>query len=122
MKKLLLIISVISLLSCEVDQGHYGKYWEAVLTDDFKQFEPFIVAPNGWKAKWDETLTFEAQDIPGYTFVSWDLPSWYSSCMHRPVVDPNNPRIQIVHNPIDRMSPCNSPLEVVVLTPNYIKN
>ena len=127
MKKLLSLLAVVTLLSCEVDDfgvgnGHYGKYWKVVITEDFEEFEPFITAHNGWEAKWGATLRFEAQQIPGYTFVDWTLPSWYSSCMHQPVVDPDNPRIQIVHNPKDRTSPCNSPLEVIVLTPNYIKN
>lgn len=126
MKKLLYLI-VILFLSCSKDDlgegnGHYGKYWKAVVLEDWKQFESFIDAPQGWKARWGETLTFVAKEVPGYTFVSWDLPSWGSYCNPDPVVDPSNPRVQIVHNPFDRMSPCNMTLEIIPLSPNYVKN
>lgn len=125
MKKFLYLI-VILFLSCSKDDlggnGHYGKYWKAEVLEDWKQFESFIDAPQGWKARWGETLTFVAKEVPGYTFVSWDLPSWGSYCNPDPVIDPSNPRIQIVYNPFDRMSPCNMPIENFPLTPNYVKN
>jgi hypothetical protein len=125
MKKFLYLITILSFISCTKDgltiNGHYGSYWQAVILEDFKQFEPFIDAPQGWKARWGETLTFVAKEVPGYTFVSWDLPSWGSYCNPDPVIDPSNPRIQIVHNPFDRMSPCNMPIENFPLTPNYVR-
>ena len=127
MKKLYLILFVISLTNCSDYNPYAGDLadrWKVVIDNwDYYPFDAYdyIDAPGGWSAEWETSLSFIASDPPGWRFINWNIPSWHSYCVPDPVVDPNNPRKQVIFNSVSRMSPCNMALEIHAITPNFIK-
>lgn len=127
MKKLYIILFVISVTNCTNPYaGDLADKWEVVIDDWLLKSYPFDVfdyinAPQGWNAEWETTLTFIANDPPGWKFVNWNLPSGHSYCVPNPVVDSKNPRKQVIFNSFKNMDPCNMALEIRSITPNFIK-
>ena len=125
MKKLYIILFVISVtFSCTLEDSDdtwvVNAWYEGNEDFPFDVYD-YIEAPQGWEALWGETLTFIATDPPGWKFVNWNTPSWYGYCEPKPLVHPDNPRMQVIYNDFYRMQPCNMPLRNINITPNFIK-
>ena len=127
MKKLYLILFVISVTSCSVfdddciDGCTFKVYAYTRNNVPFDVYD-YIEAPGGYEGLWGETLEFIALDPPGYKFVGYIGDSRRSYCYRvLPVVDPYNYRKAYVHGDIKNMAGCNLPNDENYITLKYVR-
>ena len=121
MNNIVQITIILCILGC--DKGPlYDEYYNVELAYESEVDKSYIIAKDGWTAKFGQLLSFEARDTLGFTFVGWKRPPT-SYCDPDPIIDPDNFRINYVENPKDYFGNCNmGGLETVRIYPAYIRN